>query len=291
MTGPTCRTRSSSRAAEIRRLNALTPAQVVEQASSHLHVVDGIDELHLHLAQSISSEVRRAWDAGRHLALILPWGPVGQYPILSKLLVEQGLSLNCCTLFFMDEYADATGKAVPTDHPLSFRGAVLDWLSSLEPQLRPKPRAVVFPDGTNSGLIDRQIAELGGIDTCFGGVGIHGHIAFNEPEPGIAESGIRRVTLNEFTRTINAVRADVGGDLENFPREAWTLGMAQCLAARRIRLYCRSDSGLDWAKTVLRLALLGTPGDDYPVTWIRHHPDCQVITTRETLESPVLQLS
>ncbi len=190
----------------------------------------------------------------------------------------------------MDEYADPNGRAVPSDHPLSFRGAALDWLASLDPDLLPKPGEVLFPDGTNSESIERRIRELGGIDTCFGGVGIHGHVAFNEPEPGVSASGIRRVTLNDFTRTINAIRAGVGGDLENFPREAWTLGMGECLAARRIRLYCRSDSGLDWAKTVMRLAVLGTPGDDYPVTWIRHHSDYRVVTTRETLESPVVQM-
>ena len=290
MIQPTYRTHSSPRAAEIRRLNALTPAQVSEHAGSHLHVVDGIDELHLDMARRIASELRRSEDADRHLALILPWGPVGQYPILGELLKLQGLSLRNCTLFFMDEYADSTGCAVPSHHPLSFRGAALQWLASLPPELLPEPESVLFPDGTNSELIDGRIGELGGIEACFGGVGIHGHIAFNEPEPGVSKSGIRRVTLNEFTRTINAIRAGVGGDLENFPREAWTLGMAQCLSARRIRLYCRSDSDLDWAKTILRLAVLGAPGDDYPVTWIRRHAHYQIVTTRETLESPVLRL-
>ncbi|MYB53588.1 MAG: hypothetical protein F4X77_15535, partial [Acidobacteriia bacterium] len=128
MIQPTYQTRSSSRAAEIRRLNALTPAQVSEHACSHLHVVDGIDELHLDMAQGIASELRRSEDSGRHLALILPWGPVGQYPILGELLKLQGLSLRNCTLFFMDEYADSTGCAVPSHHPLSFRGAALQWI-------------------------------------------------------------------------------------------------------------------------------------------------------------------
>ncbi len=280
----------STRAEEIRTLNALTPAQITEQASSRLHVVDSIDKLHDHMALAIASAVRRGRHAGCRIALILPWGPVGQYPILGQLLEEQGLSLRNCTLIFMDEHADSRGCAVPSDHPLSFRGAALNWLASLAPRLHPDPGAVLFPNGTNSAVIESRIREAGGVDTCFGGVGIHGHIAFNEPAPGISESGIRRVRLNEFTRTINAIRAGVGGDLENFPRTAWTLGMAQCLSARRLRLYCRSDSGLDWAKTILRLAILGTPGDDYPVTWIRHHSDYRVVTTRETLESPIVQL-
>ncbi len=281
---------SIRRAAEIRRLNALSQTQLIERARPQLRAVADIDELHLHFAESIAAVVRRGAEAGRHLALILPWGPVGQYGVLGEILSQEGLSLGDSTLFFMDEYADSSGAAVPPSHPLSFRGAAMDWLGSLEPRLRPQLGNVLFPDGTNLEEIDRRMAQVGGVDTCFGGVGIHGHIAFNEPEPGVSESVTRRVALNEVTRTINAIRAGVGGDLENFPHEAWTLGMRQCLSARRVRLYCRSDLGLDWAKTVLRLAALGSPGDDYPVTWARQHPDYKVTTTRENLDAPAVPL-
>jgi hypothetical protein len=93
------------------------------------------------------------------------------------------------------------------------------------------------------------------------------------------------VRLNDFTVTINCIRSGVGGNLECFPREAYTVGMAQILSARRVRLYCRNGIGLDWANTVLRLALFGTPGDDYPVTHIRDR-DYVITTDRETLATP-----
>lgn len=97
----------------------------------------------------------------------------------------------------------------------------------------------------------------------------------------------RLVRFSEKTVIMNAIRSRVGGDLENFPRWAWTLGMKQCLSARRIQLYCRNDiDGLDWANTVLRLAVLGHPGDDYPVTWIREHGDWQIVTDRKTADPP-----
>lgn len=63
--------------------------------------------------------------------------------------------------------------------------------------------------------------------------------------------------------TINAIRAGIGGNLEAYPRYGSALGMRQILWARRIRLYCRNGIGLDWANTVLRLALFGEPGDAY----------------------------
>ena len=276
--------RPSARAQEILRLNSLDAAQLKSEAAGCLRIVEDIDALHWQFARSIAALVQRCETSGRPTAMILPWGPIGQYPILGRLLEERFLPLRNCTLFFMDEYADQAGKALSPSHPLSFRGAAERWLASLDRGLQPRPGNVVFPNESNASTIERRIGDLGGIDACFGGIGIHGHLAFNEPQPGVSQTGIRRVTLNEFTRTMNSIRAGVGGDVENFPTAAWTLGMRQCLAARRVELYCRSDHGLDWAKTVLRLAVLGTPGDDYPVTWIRNHPDYMVVTDRRTAE-------
>ncbi len=284
MRAPDSRNRPGSRAAQIRRLNSLRLAQVAERAGARLLVVDDVDALHRHFAASIVARLQLARREGREVALILPWGPTGQYPILGRMLAKRSLSLRGCKLFFMDEYADEARRAVAPAHPLSFRSAAERWFETLDERLRPHARDVMFPNETNAVSIARRI------DTCFGGVGIHGHVAFNEPETGVAETGVRLVRLNEFTRTINAIRAGVGGDLVNFPRSAWTLGMRECLRARRIELYCRSDHGLDWAKTVLRLALLGSPGDDYPVTWVRNHPVHMVVTTRATAERPAVSL-
>ena len=280
--------RLPGRAEEVRRLNSMSAEELADAAGPRLTIVPDLDDLHAHFAQSLLVAVRSCNRAGRAPAFILPWGPVDQYPIVSRLLSERRISLRDSQLFFMDEYADEAGKALPPTHPLSFRGRVERWMGSIDRDLRPLPENVVFPDETNADSIVRRIADAGGIEACFGGIGVHGHIAFNEPQAGVAESGVRLVGLNEFTRTINAIRAGVGGDLENFPRHAWTLGLRQCLSARRISLYCRSDCGLDWAKTVLRLALLGRPGDDYPVTWIRDHPAYEIVTDRATADPPAV---
>ena len=149
---------------------------------------------------------------------------------------------------------------------------------------------VVKFDETNINQLAELIEKNGGIDVCFGGIGIHGHVAFNEPEVGVSNSGPRLVDLNDFTTTINAVRSGVGGNLECFPRRAYTLGMQQILGARKIRLYCRNGCEFDWANTILRLALLGEVGEDYPVTHIRSHSDYVITTDSETLLSPRNQI-
>ncbi len=279
-----------ARAAEIRRLNALSTDEIVWRAGERLIVVEDLDELHEHFAESIVRTVEANNAAGRATVLILPYGPVGQYPLLRDRIERNRISLEYCRLFFMDDYADDAGKAIDPAHALSFKGAVETWIETIDSELRPRPENVIFPSESNAGKLAAMIDDAGGIEVCYGGIGIHGHIAFNEPELGVRNSGPRLVQLNEFTRTINAIREHVGGDLENFPRRAWTLGMKQCLGARRIELYCRNSHGLEWANTVLRLALLGEPGDDYPVTWIREHPKYRIITDRNTVSSPKILL-
>ena len=271
---------------EIRRLNQLSPQQVINAAGQRLVVCDALDGLHQHLAQSIHSEIRDNNRADRPTRLILPVGPTGHYPILARLLNESGTSLANCHFFFMDEYCAEDGTALPSSHPLSFRGIAHSlFLDQLAADCGLNPDQVIFPDASNIDALPDIIESLGGIDACYGGIGIHGHIAFNEPAPGISLLASRRVRLNDYTITINAMRARVGGNLAGFPRYAFTLGMTEILAARRIRLYCRNGIALDWANTVLRLALFGTPGDDYPVTHIRDR-DYVIVTDRDTLQSP-----
>lgn len=275
------------RAEEVRRLNRFGVDELAARAGGRLLVLKDLDALHRHFARSIATVVASNNQAGRSTVLILPYGPTGQYPLLREILNRERIGLRDSTFFFMDEHANASGELVPVHHPLSFRGRMRSLWAELEPELRPHPEQIIFPDRRNAPQLEAMIRAAGGIDVCYGGIGIHGHVAFNEPEAGVRDSGPRLVRLNDFTVTISSIRARVGGDLENYPRYAWTLGMRQCLGARRIELYCRNDvEGLDWANTVLRLAVLGEPGDDYPVTWIRQHPDWQVITDERTAASP-----
>ena len=270
----------------IRRLNQLSPQQVIERAGDRLVVCETVAALHQHMADSIFHEIRRNNQAGRPTRLIVPVGPTGQYPILARLLNQAHLSLRDCHFFFMDEYCDEAGAALPNSHPLSFKGISQSlFLDAIADVCQLNPAQVYFPDERNIDSLPALIDSLGGIDVCYGGIGIHGHVAFNEPEPGVRDLPCRKVRLNEYTVTINAIRAQVGGNLAGFPRYAYTLGMREILAARRIRLYCRNGIALDWANTVLRLALFGAPGDDYPVTHIRGR-DFVIATDRDTLRSP-----
>ncbi len=272
---------------EIRRLLEMSVAELLAAARGRLVIVD---DLHAHFARAIADEIEAHNARDEPTRLILPVGPSRQYPILAQIVEQEQISLANCHFFFMDEYADDKGQALPAAHPLSFKGRIQEVFFRHLPDELPIPsEQVVFPAHDNIATLAERIEQLGGIDTCYGGIGIHGHVAFNEPEPGVKDSGPRLVQLNDVTVTINALRASVGGNLEAFPHQAFTLGMKQIREARRIRLYCRSDGPYDWARTVLRLAVLGEPSDNYPVTHLREG-DFVLITNPETASAPKIIL-
>ena len=271
---------------EVRSLLKLTPEEIVKKAGDKLIVCNNLDELHQRFAEDIAKEIISNNEKNLSTRLILPIGPTGQYPILVKIIKEKKIVLENCWFFFMDEYCDKEGNVLPETHPLSFKRVANSLFLNLIKENGIQLNQVFIPNEKNIKQLATTISEVGGINVCFGGIGIHGHIAFNEPEQGIAKKGVRKVNLNDYTITINAVRAQIGGNLENFPRYAYTLGMKELLNSNKIRLYCRNGANFDWANTILRIALFGTPGDDYPVTYIRDHPSYTIITDKDTLATP-----
>ena len=273
----------------IKELAAMRPEDVEREAQGKLIVVPDVSGLYMHFAEAIAAELESNNACGRPTRLILPLGPKGQYPILADICNRRGISWANAHIFFMDEYLDWQGRPIPTDHPLSFVGQARELLfDKLAPGLKLPEAQLHFPHPFHLNELVEEIDRVGGIDTCYGGIGIHGHVAFNEaPIHGLwrvsvdefKESMPRVVFLNPETVVMGAARW-TGGDVANFPPMAVTLGMKQILGARRIRLYC--DGGL-WQQTALRAALCLEPTVEYPVTLIRDHPDWQIVADRLTV--------
>ena len=257
-----------------------------------LEILPDLDALYEHFARSIADEIKSNNQKGQPTRLILPVGPVGQYPILAQICNHERISWKDTFTFNMDEYCDWQGRIVPPDHPLSFRGFMQrELFGFLDPELRIPDNHVHFPDPMDLDAISERIRDVGGIDTCYGGIGYHGHVAFNEPPISrwyklttqeLRDSLTRILPLAPETIVMNSVRA-TGGDPTAMPPMAVTLGMADIYASRRIRLYCQGGM---WQRTVLRIALFGDEDVDYPVTLLGEHPDYGIITTLDTAQTP-----
>ncbi|MGN0889785.1 MAG: 6-phosphogluconolactonase [Kiritimatiellia bacterium] len=278
------------RAREVRRILALEPDEVIKEAKGQLVVFDTLDEVYDYLAEEMVQEFEKAAKGDRIVSFIMPVGPTQPYRLMAEKINYRQISLKNVRFFFMDEYVDdEKDRLIPKSNPLSFRGQIGPLLfDRIRPDLLMPKSQVIFPTPENVKDLPKMIKDAGGIEVCYGGIGIHGHVAFNEPGPGVAKSNPRILDINDFTRTIDATRhPGVGGNLENFPRRAITMGMKQCIEARKILVMTRNETPfLNWANTIIRIAALGKPGDDYPVTHMRHHKNLRIVTDRNTLKKP-----
>ena len=274
------------------RASRLGGADLVAAAAEHggprLRVLADREALYADFAAAMLAEVRAAAAAQRACRLIVPVGPRGQYPVFVERCNRERVDLRNVHLFAMDEYLDWQGRYIPAEAPLSFRGFLHRHLiEALDAACGFLPERLLFPDPLDLDGYSRRIAGVGGIDCCFGGIGVHGHVAFNEAPisrfgqvtaEAFAASLTRVVPLAPETVVLNSVRAN-GGDFARFPPMAITAGMADILAARRIRLY--ADGGA-WQRSVLRRALFCEPAVAWPVTLLRGHPDYAIVCDAET---------
>ena len=278
------------RAREVRRILALEPDEVIKEAKGQLVVFDTLDEVYDYLAEEMVQEFEKAAKGDRIVSFIMPVGPTQPYRLMAEKINYRQISLKNVRFFFMDEYVDdEKDRLIPKSNPLSFRGQIGPLLfDRIRPDLLMPKSQIICPPPETATDPPKMIKDAGGIEVCYGGIGIHGHVAFNEPGPGVAKSNPRILDINDFTRTIDATRhPGVGGNLENFPRRAITMGMKQCIEARKILVMTRNETPfLNWANTIIRISALGKPGDDYPVTHMRHHKNLRIVTDRNTLKKP-----
>lgn len=245
------------------------------------------------LAEQMKAEIVSANKQGRGATFIIPVGPVDQYPLLAEMLNSEGISCRDIVFIGMDEYLGDDGLWIPMEHPLSFRGYLnRKFYDLLDPSVAPPVEHRVFPDPRKLGAIPELIASRGGVDVCWGGIGITGHIAFNEPpEPDepisleeFAALPTRVLPLTRETCTINSVT--VGGEISIIPRQAVTVGMKEILSARRLRLYCNRP----WQSSVVRRVLHGPITPRCPASLMRTHPDASLTVADYVAAPPDIRL-
>jgi glucosamine-6-phosphate deaminase len=253
-----------------------------------LEVVPSAEAVVARFAEDLVTEYESARRAGRpRVVFIVPVGPVGQFDLVARRANAERLDLRDLVLINMDEYLTADGLGwIPESDPLSFRGHMArHFYGLLDPALSPPPDQRVWPDPRDLAALPAAIARWGGVDVCFGGIGITGHVAFNEPpEPDAPVTleafralGTRVVRLSRETLLINAVNA-ARGNLDRIPRWAVTVGMREMLASRKIRIYMNRE----WQGAIVRKILHGPVTPAVPASLLREHPD-----VRFTIAAPV----
>ena len=144
------------------------------------------------------------------------------------------------------------------------------------------PSQVRLPDGRagdphqEASRYGAELAAAGGVDLQLLGLGLNGHVGFNEP-PCTAQAACRCEPLTLTTRKQNA--ADFGGDAALVPAHAITLGLWEIYAASSILLVVTGAA----KAAVLQRLLHQPPSPELPASWLRGHRQFTLIADRAAL--------
>jgi glucosamine-6-phosphate deaminase len=255
--------------AECERVRAIPRDRITEHPNPdfRISVVDDADLFYRRFAEDLVGRIRAARDRGERFVVILPVGPTPQFRIAADMINREQLSLAHVHTFNMDEYADEDGRTAPPTWPGSFQRAMWEqFFGLIEEQLRPPEHQIHFPTGDTATTYSDGIAELGGADACYGGIGWCGHIAFWESHLGgefdglndYLAAGSRLVELHPITILQNALHS-FGGDWSWVPPKAVTIGPRDIMGAKHRSFWLDGDlgGGVSWQRFIARLVAHG----------------------------------
>lgn len=227
--------------------------------------VSTYDELSRKAAAIIASQVIVKPDCV--LGLATGSSPVGAYKNLIKANKAGDIDFSAVTSVNLDEYVGLDGS-----NDQSYRYFMND---NLFDHVNIDKSKTFVPNGCASDLVaegkayDEHIKALGGIDLQLLGIGLDGHIGFNEPDTFFtAETHV--VDLDESTIKANARFFESEADV---PRKAITMGMMSIMQAKKVLLIANGAA----KKEIVEKAFFGPITPEVPASILQLHPDLTVI--------------
>ncbi len=120
---------------------------------------------------------------------------------------------------------------------------------------------------------DENIKQLGGIDLQLLGIGLDGHIGFNEP----SEVFTKNTHIVDLDKSTIEANSRFFGSIDSVPKKAITMGMASIMRAKKILLIANGKG----KKEILNKALFGPITPQIPASILQLHPDITVIYSEE----------
>jgi glucosamine-6-phosphate deaminase len=220
-------------------------------------------------ARALAREIARSLAAHPRLVLGLPTGrtPIPLYRELARLYDAGAVDFSRATTFNLDEFL-----GIPAGDPRSYHAFMRRHLFD---RVNLTARRINFLNGAATDVprecarFERAIARAGGIDLQILGLGVNGHIGFNEPARALV-ARTHRTRLTPATRRANA--SLFGNRTGAVPREALSMGMATILRARRIVLFA---TGASKAICIERM-VAGRVTTRVPASFLQLHSNAEV---------------
>ncbi|MCR2821239.1 glucosamine-6-phosphate deaminase [Lederbergia panacisoli] len=194
---------------------------------------------------------------------------VGFHKRLAEKLLDEKVDISTFSTFNLDEYVGVSSQNQSSCYyrmeeqffkPLKLRKDQINFLNDLSEHEDLQQRCIQF---------DKKIEECGGIDIQFLGIGLNGHIGFNEPGTAF-ETNTHVVDIDLNTRES---KISVFGSLDNVPKQGVTMGIKSIMMAQKIVLLAKGESKAE----IIFKSLTGPATKDIPASVLQLHPNLVVI--------------
>ena len=197
--------------------------------------------------------------------------PIGTYNELIAKNKAGELDFSAVRSVNLDEY-----YGLPVENEQSYRYFMNDHLFNhvnIDINNTNVPNGLAKDPEAEGKRYDALIKELGGVDIQLLGIGVDGHIGFNEPD-SVFTAPTHLVDLDPSTIEANSRFFDSADEV---PRQALTMGMMSIMQAKKILMVVCGEN----KKAILDSALNGPVDPQNPASMIQLHPDVTVIYTKE----------
>ncbi|MCL2546536.1 MAG: glucosamine-6-phosphate deaminase [Oscillospiraceae bacterium] len=233
-------------------------------------IVNSYDEASAVGAAILAQQI---WDKPNSILGLATGGtPVGLYARLVAMHKGGMLDFSQVTSFNLDEYYQLP-KSNDQSYDYFMRENLFDHVNIKD---------FFLPDGMTKDVpaecaaYDAKITAAGGIDMQLLGIGVNGHIGFNEPA-AILPAGTHLTNLAQATIDVNA--RFFNGDASKVPTQAITMGMGSIMAAKKILLLACGKS----KAPIMKELCAGKLTADNPSSLLALHPDCTIVVDKEAL--------
>ncbi|MBQ5910935.1 MAG: glucosamine-6-phosphate deaminase [Clostridia bacterium] len=228
-------------------------------------VVDSYKELSRKAAQIIASVVTLKPDCV--LGLATGSSPVGTYDRLTEMYENGELDFSRVTSVNLDEYVGLDGS---NDQSYRyFMNKNLFDRVNIDKSRTFVPNGLAADPAAEGEAYDNHIKALGGIDIQLLGIGLDGHIGFNEPDSFFTKE-THLVKLHESTIEANS---RFFASRDEVPTTAITMGMGSIMQAKRVLLIANGAK----KKEIMEKAFFGPITPEVPASILQMHPDVTVI--------------
>ncbi len=199
--------------------------------------------------------------------------PIGVYKQLIEWYHKGDLDFKDVTTVNLDEY-----KGLGRDHEQSYYHFMHE---NFFKEVNIPSSHINIPNGAEVDIkkecsrYDQVISSVGGIDMQLLGLGLNGHIGFNEPGD----------FFEKMTHCINLTESTIDANkrfftsVEDVPRQAYTMGIKNIMQAKKILLIVSGEKKAQ----ILRDSLYGPVTSNVPASILQMHNDVTVVADEAAL--------